>query len=580
MLILLGFAFLAGLVTVLAPCIWPILPVVLSSSVSGQGTRRPFGVTVGIMASFAIFTLSISSLVNIFHFAPETLRTVAIVVIAAMGITMAVPRLSQVLEVWISRLSSSFGGGGKEGSGFLGGFVAGASLGLVWSPCAGPILAAIATLASTGRVTFEAVLVTVSYVSGVGVPLFFIAYGGRQLITRTRILSRYTGRIQQAFGVVMVLTAVAIFTSYDTILEAKLLNTFPQIGQTLNSFESNKEVSTQLRILKGGQPVTEGSAIVNEVLFNAETASPEITGITEWLNTSSSLSLRALKGKVVLIDFWTYTCINCIRTLPHVESWYETFKDDGFVVIGVHTPEFQFEHETKNVLEAIRRYHITYPVAQDNNYQTWNAFNNEYWPAEYLIDASGKVRRTHFGEGDYDEMESAIRELLKENGHTPSAAHAPMSSQIPMDVRSPETYLGAERMEYYSDGGRVGEGTRDFVLSDHLRRNSFSFGGDWNVKGEYAVASKDATLNLRFHASKVFLVLRPGNSQSHHVVTVLLDGKPVDGSSAGLDVSGGMVAVDTDRLYNLIDLKSKAGDHVLLLHFDTPGVEAFAFTFG
>ena len=264
-----------------------------------------------------------------------------------------------------------------------------------------------------------------------------------------------------------------------------------------------------------------------------------------------------------------------------MESWYEAFKYDGFVVIGVHTPEFQFEYETKNVVDAIRRYHITYPVAQDNDYLTWNAFNNEYWPAEYLIDATGRVRRTHFGEGEYDKMESAIRALLKENGRTPSAPHAAVSVQSPGAVQSPETYLGAERMEYYDNaGGRVGLGTQSFMLAIRPRRNSFSFGGDWNIRNEYAVASKDATLNLRFHAAKVFLVLRPENSGSRHIVAVLLDGKAVDNTSAGADVNDGMVAVDSDRLYNLIDLKGNPGEHVLQLHFNTGGVEAFAFTFG
>jgi cytochrome c biogenesis protein CcdA/thiol-disulfide isomerase/thioredoxin len=580
MLILLGFAFLAGMVTILAPCIWPILPIVLSSSVAGSGNRRPLGITLGIMASFAFFTLSISYLVRIFHFDPDILRYAAIAIIGVLGLTMAVPRLSTILETWISRLSSVFGAG-KEGSGFFGGFVSGASLGLVWSPCAGPILAAIATLAATGAVTFAAVLVTLAYVTGVGIPLFAIAYGGRQFITRTRFLSRFTGRIQQAFGVVMLLSAVAIFTNYDRVLETKLLDAFPALSRTLNQFESNGEVTAQLDVLKGQNTMKVIPAGQQEVsYFNANTPAPEFTGVSHWLNTNAPLSLKELRGKVVLVDFWTYTCINCIRTLPHVVSWYEKYKNDGFVVVGVHTPEFQFEHDTKNVQDAIERYKIGYPVAQDNDFQTWNSFNNQYWPAEYLIDAKGNIRRTHFGEGEYDEMEMAIRELLREDGHTTVGMMSDLPDQTPAGAQSPETYLGASRMEYYVGGGNTGTGERSFMLADNLRRNSFSFGGKWNIQKEYAIAEKDAALNYRFRADKVFLVLRPGNSTGPSSLTVLLDGKPVEDAVAGSDVMNGKVAVNSDRLYNLIDLRGKRNEHTLLLKFDTPGVEAFAFTFG
>lgn len=580
MLLLLGFAFLAGLVTILAPCIWPILPIVLSSSVAGAGNRRPLGITLGIMASFAFFTLSISYLVKIFHLDPDSLRYAAIAIIGILGLTMAIPRLSTILETWISRLSSVFGSG-KEGSGFFGGFLSGASLGLVWSPCAGPILAAIAALAATGAVTLAAVLVTVAYVTGIGIPLFAIAYGGRQFITRTRFLSRYTGRVQQAFGVVMLVSAVAIFTNYDRILETKLLDAFPVLSQTLNHFESNKEVTTQLQILKGQDPMTVVPASRTGMsYFNTDTPAPDFAGVSRWLNTDVPLSVKELRGKVVLVDFWTYTCINCIRTLPHVVSWYEKYKNEGFVVIGVHTPEFQFERDTKNVLDAIQRYKIGYPVAQDNDYKTWNNFNNQYWPAEYLIDAGGNVRRTHFGEGEYDEMEAAIRELLRENGHATAGTMSELPDQTPIGGQSPETYLGAYRMEYFAGIGNTGTGERSFMLAPDLRPNSFSFGGNWDIRKEYAVAGMGASLNYHFVANKVFLVLRPGSSSRPGNVSLLLDGKPVGPEMAGADVTNGKVAVNSDRLYNLVDLRGNRGEHVLLLKFDTPGIEAFAFTFG
>jgi len=587
MIVLLGFAFLAGLVTILAPCIWPILPIVLSSSVAGEGRRRPLGITLGIMVSFAFFTLSISYLVKVFHFDPDALRIAAIVIIGALGLTMVVPSLSRTIEGLISRLSSLFGQRSKQGSGLLAGFITGVSLGIVWSPCAGPILAAIATLAATGKVTLSVVIITLAYVTGVGIPLFIFAYGGRHVITRTRFLSKYTGRIQQVFGVVMLITAVAIYTNYDRLIETRLLNAFPQFSASLNGFESGNAVSSQLDVLKGKKSASIDPPRVKSVrededtsYFNADSPAPDFVGITKWLNADSPLSLKDLSGKVVLVDFWTYTCINCIRTLPHITSWYNKYKDKGFVVIGVHTPEFQFEHNTANVLDAIKMYGIHYPVAQDNDYATWNNYDNEYWPAEYLIDANGNIRRTHFGEGEYDEMEMAIRELLKENGQAVSGTIDNLPDQTPGGAQSPETYLGADRMEYYYQGGSTGTGEKTFVLAEDPHRDSFSLGGEWNIMKGYAVAEKGAALSYNFLASKVFLVLRPGTAGSAARVRVLMDGKPVDSSNAGSDVKNGEITVNSDRLYNLISLKREIGSHILLLQFETPGIEAFAFTFG
>jgi len=545
-----------------------------------KGHQRPLGITLGIMLSFAFFTLAISYLVNIFHFDPNSLRVVAVVVIGFLGLTMIIPALSRVIEGFISRLTSLFGQRAKQGSGFGAGFLTGLSLGIVWSPCAGPILAAIATLAATGKVTFAVVLVTISYVTGVGIPLFIFAYGGQRVITRTRFLSAQLGRIQQGFGVIMILTAVAIYTNYDRLIETGLLNAFPQFSASLNGFEGNSAVAQQLDILKGKKsadiiPVTKKS-----LYFNADSPAPDFVGVTKWLNTDGPLSLKNLRGKVVLVDFWTYTCINCIRTLPHVTSWYDKYKDQGFVVIGVHTPEFQFEHNADNVLDAIKMYSIHYPVAQDNDYSTWNNYNNEYWPAEYLIDANGNVRRTHFGEGEYDQMEMAIQELLKENGHKVTASLDNKPDQTPEGMLSPETYVGAERMEYYYPTGTLQAGKREFALSDKLRQDSFSLGGEWDVRSEDAVAGENARLDYRFYADKVFLVLRPGAAGSNAKVKVSVNGKAVDGTNAGADVNNGEIIVNSDRLYNLIDLKGKPGSYVLQLQFETPGVEAFAFTFG
>lgn len=581
MILLLGFAFLAGLVTILAPCIWPLLPIVLSASTGGNSHRRPLGVTLGIMVSFTFFTLAISYLVRIFHLDPNIVRVFAVGVLIFLGLSMIIPALSRLTELGVSRLSGKFGRTGQsQGSDFGSGFLTGLSLGIVWTPCSGPILASIATLAATGQVNLQVVLVTLAYVTGVGIPLFIFAYGGQRVIGRTRFLSAYTGRVQQVFGVLMLLTAVAIYTNFDKVIQLKLLDAFPSYSSALTSFEKNDDVKKQLDTLKGKQSTN--SSVDTTGLFNEKKPAPEFVGITKWLNLPAGkqvLTMHDLKGKVVLVDFWTYTCINCIRTLPHVTSWYDKYKDKGFVVVGVHTPEFEFEKDTKNVENAIKQYTIHYPVPQDNDFATWKAYDNQYWPAEYLIDATGTIRRTHFGEGEYDEMEKAIQTLLKEAGRQVNMPLANMPDTTPRLRLSPETYLGTSRMQYYNQSGTVGNGKQNFSLANNLSNDTFSFGGEWEVMKDQSTTGKNAKLTYNFYANKVFLVLRPGlNKQA--AVKVLLDGKVVDGKNAGADVKDGVVNVDTDRLYNLIDLKNNPGRHVLELQFQNPGIEVFAFTFG
>lgn len=576
MILLLFFAFISGLVTILAPCIWPLLPIILSSSIAGKSTshKRPLGITLGVMLSFTVFTLAVSYLVRLFGLDPNILRLVAVVVIGFLGLTMIVPFLMVKFEILVSKLSSLFNTSGQtQNDGFLGGFVTGLSLGIVWSPCAGPILASIATLAATGQVTFEVVLVTLAYVTGVGIPLFFFAYGGQQLITKSRGISQYTARIQQVFGVIMILTALAIFTNYDKVIQVKLLEIFPQFGQALNGFESNSAVTEQLSRLTGKT----GPEINATELLNTNTPAPEFTGINKWLNPEQSLSMADLKGKVVLVDFWTYTCINCIRTLPHVTAWYDKYKDDGFVVVGVHTPEFAFEKDTKNVLQAIEQYNIHYPVAQDNDYATWNAYSNRYWPAEYLIDAKGVIRRVHFGEGEYDKMEQAIQLLLKEAGAEVDTELTSLPDETPDIELSPETYLGSKRMLYLSPGGKAANGSKSYSVDPKLTLNHFSFGGQWTVSDYFAKAEADSVISYQFVAGKVYLVMKPGSVPGK--VTVLLDGKPIDYSLSGKDVKNGEVLVDKDMPYELVNLKNNPGEHQLELRF-SEGIETYAFTFG
>lgn len=570
MVVLLFFAFISGLVTIAAPCIWPLLPIILSSTAT-SGKAKALGVVLGIMTSFSVFTLTLSYIVRIIPFDPNILRFFAVAVITFLGLTLLIPKLSQILEGYVSRVSSKVGAPGQiQGSGFKSGFITGFSLGIVWSPCAGPILATIATLAATRAVSFQLVLVTLVYVLGVGIPLFIFALLGSVIFSRTRALSQYTGRVQQIFGVIMILTALAIFTNFDKTLQARLLDAFPSYTNFVNTLESNSAVKEQLKELKGTSQ--------QEKVSSDDVPEYNLIGLTKWLNVEKPPTLADLKGKVVLVDFWTYTCINCIRTLPYITRWYDTYKDQGFVVIGVHAPEFEFEKNTANVEDAIKRFGIHYPVAQDNDFNTWRAYNNEYWPAHYVFDAKGQIRDTHFGEGKYEETEQLIRQLLKEAGKSVTQDTTNVQDTSPKVAQTPESYLGSSRIARFASPESLIGGVQSFTAPANLDLHTMAYSGKFDVQPEYVSTFAGSKLTLHFTGDQVYLVMSPKTPADK--VKVLLDGKPVPASVAGDDVKDGMIKFDMERLYRLINLHEKPGDHILELQFGTDGTKAFAFTFG
>jgi cytochrome c biogenesis protein CcdA/thiol-disulfide isomerase/thioredoxin len=572
MLILLAFAFISGLLTILAPCIWPILPIVLSASTGGK--RKPLGITMGILMSFTLFTLSLSYLVKAFGFDPDSLRLFAVIVISFLGLTLVIPSLAAFIESLVSRLTSRFGGAGTGGTGFFGGLITGISLGIVWSPCAGPILATIAALAATRAVNSEVVLVTLAYMAGTGIPLFLFSTLGSNILTKSRVISPYLGKIQQVFGIIMITTALSIWTNYDKVIQTRLLDIFPAYSNLLFKLEENNRVREQLNRLSGRE--TSNQVVPKSFLPDMGRA-PDFVGIDHWLN-SEPLNLASLKGKVILVDFWTYSCINCIRTLPFVTGWYEKYKDQGLVVVGVHTPEFEFEKKTANVQNALKTYQITYPVAQDNSYVTWNNFNNSYWPAKYLIDKEGHLRMFHFGEGDYKETEKAIQSLLAETGTVVATDTLNLPDLTPNTRLTPEIYLGLDRMEHLVSKENARRGDQLYSLPGNIPNDSFGLQGTWNISGQYSESTVNSSLSLKFTGSKVFLVITPIDEKD--TIFVNLDGQLVGSSSAGKDVVGGKVILDVPRLYELIDLKGNRGTHILRLDFGTKGTQVFAFTFG
>jgi cytochrome c biogenesis protein CcdA/thiol-disulfide isomerase/thioredoxin len=583
MLVLLFFAALSGLVTVFSPCILPVLPIVLSSTLSG-GKRRPIGVIVGLIVSFSLFTLAITQIVTLLGLSANTLRLAAVAILGILGLSLIVPALSLRIEQALSRLPGL--ARQSQGSGFGSGLLTGASLGLVWAPCAGPILAAVTTLAATMRLSWGAAAVVGAYALGAGIPLLAIAYGGRAVIQRVPLFIRNMGRLQQVFGAVMVLTAVLIAFNADTLVTAWATNLLPSNWSAqISSFENSPLVSQQLNQLtqptgtpaplSGSLNSSRGASMDASNLPDLGVA-PEITDIDHWIN-SSPLTLQELRGKVVLVDFWTYSCINCIHTLPYVTAWYGKYKDDGFVVIGVHTPEFAFEHDTSNVEQAVQRFNIAYPVAQDNNYRTWQAFQNKYWPAEYLIDAEGHIRHEQFGEGNYKETEQAIQELLAAAGHP---VKVPLNSQAPVAdsaMQSPETYIGVDRQSNFASPQAVMDSV-DTIYSfpKNLPLNDFAVAGNWDFQAQYAQAAAAGTqLELHFAARDVYLVM---SSEQPVKVRVDLLSPGQANSTEDIDPNN-QITVQAARLYHIVHL-DQPGEGQVVLQFDQPGAKVISFTFG
>src|SRR3990167_2002034 len=522
MVLLIIFAFLAGVVTILSPCILPILPVILSSSVDSSKKRRPFGVIVGFVGSFTFFTLFLSILVRLSGVPADSLRTVSVVILAVFGLTLLIPKARQMIEGLFSALAR-FAPRGKQHTVFLGGLVIGFSLGLLWTPCVGPILASVISLALTGTVTAQAVAITFVYSLGTAIPMFAIMQTGSSALQKVPWLVARTPAIQKAFGVLMMVTALAIFFNIDRQFQTWVLQTFPQYGIGLTKFEDNIHVKQELKKLTK-QPMDE--TIIGKSLSNVTQPkgipAPELIPGGEWFNTTP-FTLRSLRGKVVVIDFWTYSCINCQRTLPYLRSWWEKYKDKGLVIIGAHAPEFEFEKDRDNVAQAISDFKLKYPIMQDNDFATWRAYDNHYWPAKYFIDKDGFIRYSHFGEGAYDESEKVIQQLLAETGISTSASKI-ANPFYQIYAKTPEIYVGYSRIDYIVSPEQIAEGVKaTYTMPSTIPVHTFAYEGGWTIMSEYASPTQGARLYLNFEAKEVFLVARPKNGSSKF--SVYLDGK-------------------------------------------------------
>src|SRR3954471_20261469 len=460
MVLLILFAFVAGVGTALSPCVLPVLPLALGAGATG-GRRRPLGIVTGLAISFTFVTVALVYVIDALGLPDDLLRNIAIVGLIAFGVALAVPMVGDRLEAWLSRIAPS-GFAKRSGEGFGSGLLVGFGLGALYTPCAGPILAGVITLSASQTFTAGRLATALAYGVGSAVTLYFLMLGGRRL---TRRLSKRSGRFQQGLGAAMVVVAVLMAFSVDVRFQNAIASDLPSfLVNPTGDLEDSGSVKKQLADVRGSAGHEETGEVSNlPKMFTA----PAIRGTQEWFNTPGDkpLSLASLRARhrVVLIDFWTYTCINCIRTLPQLKAWDAKYRDAGLTIIGVHTPEFPFEKDAGNVDDAIHQDGLRYPVVQDNDYETWNAYGNQYWPAEYLIGADGYVRYVQFGEGEYGKTENAIRTLLDEAGKGGLGGMAPQRVQPPMELAPPEASLGSMRAKPFLSGP-IRDGTRRYAF--------------------------------------------------------------------------------------------------------------------
>ncbi len=595
MIILLSFAFLAGAGTALSPCVLPVLPALLSAGGVG-GRRRPLGIVIGLSVTFTVTIVGLANVVDGVGLGSDPLRDVAIAVLLAFGLALLLPGVSARLEAPLSRLARF--GPRTTGDGFVSGLLVGGALGFVYTPCASPILAAVISVSAASGKT---IAIALAYALGSAIVLLVLSLGGRRLFDRVRKAGRGP-LLQRALGTIMILTAIAIVTNLDVNFDQLVAEKIPDVNLTA-SLECSKTVTGRLHEITGreaklkaangssscggstttvrpaAKDASQATLLADAQKLPDQFEAPEFTDTEDWFNTPGNrpLTLASLRGRVVLVDFWTYTCINCIRTLPYLKAWDAAYRKDGLTIVGVETPEFAFEKEAGNVSDAISQFGLRYPVVQDNEMGTWNAYDNEYWPADYLIDAHGQVRYATFGEGDYEQTETAIRALLAEAGAHVGAKSHPTDVVKPTEAATPETYLGTKRAEGWINGPKSGLHDYGPPPSGALALNDFAYSGTWNIAGQPAEAVSGAGIDMEFYAKNAYLVLSsPGERPLP--VQVLLDGRPIPAADAGADVHNGVVTVRRQRLYWLVSL-GRDERHRLSLRF-ADGVTGYAFTFG
>ena len=558
-LVLIGLV--GGVITGLSPCVLPVLPVVFLGGGAGSAAepdaesarRRPYLVVLGLTLSFAVFTLLGSWILASLHLPDDAIRWAGLVLLVLVGLGLLVPPLGHLLERPFYRFPQRLSGTGGSG------FVLGIALGAVFVPCAGPVLAAITVAGATDHIGLRTIGLTLGFAVGTAIPLLAFALAGRSLTQRLGAFRRHQGAFRAVSGVVMIVLAVALTFNLSDIIQRDIPNYTQAVGNSLEKGAAAPAAGASVTLQACQTAALYGGSGIENC-----GAAPAFKGIQQWFNTPGDkpVSLASLKGKVVIVDFWAYSCINCQRELPHVEAWYKDYAADGLEVVGVQTPEYAFEHVPSNVEAGAARLGLTFPIALDNSYGTWNAYDNQSWPAAYLIDATGKIRHVSIGEGDYPQEEQIIRQLLL-------AAHPGITLPAATDVpdltpddpdQTPETYLGAEEEQGYSGLGSYVTG--QFTPLTHLDRNTFDLGGAWTIGQQSITAGKDAGISLAFHAADVYLDV--GGTGTLTVST--------GGATKVIRVSG------APDIYT-VATEQPAQDGTVTIRL-SPGLAAYSFTFG
>lgn len=568
-LVLIGL--LGGLITGISPCILPVLPVIFLSG-GAQSARqaevrpvsrwRPYQVILGLVVSFSLVTLIGSALLALLGLPQDVLRWAGIVVLLIIGVGLIVPAVQHLLEKPFSRIPQKAVGVER------GGFGLGFALGAVYVPCAGPVLAAITVAGSTGRIGVGTVVLTLSFAIGAAIPLLIFALAGRSVAERVKAFRKRQRGIRILGGVVMIALAVGLVFDLPAALQ-RLLPDYT--GQLQTDLAESEQVGEALQL--GGLVTDENKDLDKCTNGAAELQScgtaPAIRGIDAWLNTAGGdgVDLDELRGQVVLIDFWAYSCINCQRSLPHVTAWDETYRDAGLQVIGVHSPEYAFEKEQRNVEQGVRNFGIDYPVALDNSLATWTAYRNRYWPASYLIDAEGTVRHIQFGEGGYAKTEALIRELLAD---ADPDARLPQATDVAdttpdADATTPETYLGLGKEVNFGGEEEYRSGANAYRFPDDLARDTFALDGDWTLDFQGATpAGDDGRIRLSYTATQEVRIVAGGRGE----LRVSGDGV----AERRIDVEG---APDS---YRVVRVDGAATGEITVEV--PPGVTVYSFTFG
>jgi cytochrome c biogenesis protein CcdA/thiol-disulfide isomerase/thioredoxin len=613
-MILFLLAYLGGALTIVSPCILPVLPFVFARS-DRPFLRSGLPLLVGMALTFAAVATLAAVAGGWAVEANQYGRAAALVLLAILGLTLLFPHLAEratrPLVALGGRLSDSAQGPtGTQPQSIVSSLLLGVATGLLWAPCAGPVLGLILTGAALQGANVQTTLLLFAYALGAATALALaLLVGGRVFGLMKRSLGAGEW-VRRGLGVAVLVGVVAIALGADTgfltqvsltstaALEQNLVDKLrpaPNAGgdQPASSLVVKNDGSMMMSAdsaMSGGNATMTKAKPADEASagsFPVEGTFPSLDGAVQWLN-SPSLSPESLKGKVVLVDFWTYSCINCLRAIPYVRAWAEKYKDQGLVVIGVHAPEFAFEKNVDNVKKAVGDLKIDYPVAIDNSYAIWRGFNNQYWPAHYFIDAQGRIRHHHFGEGEYEESERVIQGLLGEAGKSPTAgkfvdveATGAQAASDAGDVKSPETYIGAERAENFVSPGDPVVGASHVYEPGTPGLNEWGLSGNWTIKDENAVLNaKDGGIVYKFHARDLHLVLGPSAPDQKIRFRITIDGKS-PGADHGSDVDpDGQGVVTAQRLYQLVRQAGPVMDHTFEIKFMDPGVQAYAFTFG